>query len=230
MTSWEELWDSKAAEFENLKRVKYGDQENLKLNGFNHGSSSQISEKHFNEYLKSLKIKLNLDMDSYLYEFGCGNAFFISRLAKVSGDCEFGGSDLSYNMIKIAKENYPEKVFERIGAESFSITHGGAFIIANSVFQYFDDLTYTLKVLNNVLLNSPTAFAFLDIPRGQISGQKLLRVGKNKDTNLQHLLYTENFFTNFFENSGYSISIENQNILGYYQSSNRFNVFGRKLL
>lgn len=231
MNSWNDIWEKKASIlfFPGASDIQSSN-EQLRINGFNHNTSAKISSDAFNDYLLRLSSKLELGSDSYVYEFGCGSGFFLKSLALQTKIYDYGGSDKSNNMTNLAIKLNPGHTFKCIGAESFKLDRNGACIIANSVFQYFDDLNYARSVLENVISNKPKSFAFLDIPFGERAGLKKSRSGPHSSTNLQHLIYDSNFFNDFFNTTTYVIEIEKQFIQGYTQSVDRFNVYGKLTL
>lgn len=228
MNSWNELWDKKALQYlVKTPAIPY-EEIHLSINGFNHDVNSNIGYREFHAYLDTLVDELNLTSRDYLYEFGCGSGFFVKSLADISGITRFGGSDLSGNMIRIAKMNLPEKDFSQASAEVFTVKYKSTVIVANGVFQYFRDFSQARDVIVNVISNDPDRFAFLDVPRGTADHMYELRNGNYKSDQLKHLLYTESMFHEIMDDSVYDIVIKEQIIEGYNQSKTRFNVFGRK--
>ena len=228
MNSWNELWDKKALQYLVETPAMPDEEIHLSINGFNHDVNSNISFRKFHAYLDTLVDELKLTSRDYLYEFGCGSGFFVKSLADVSGIARFGGSDLSENMIRIAKTNLPEKDFSQASAEVFKVESKSTVIVANSVFQYFKDFSQARNVIVNVISNDPDRFAFLDVPRSTSDHMYELRNGSYKSNQLKHLLYTESFFHEIMDDSVYDIVIKEQIIEGYNQGKTRFNVFGRK--
>lgn len=230
MRSWQEIWDEKALSIplDVIMKRQIQESEHLQVNGFNHDPESVISRNALDEYVSLVSELIKTSSIEYLYEFGCGTGFFTNELAKKMEIKNFGGSDQSAAMIRIAHSLFPQQTFHVADAASFRFTQENSTVICNSVFQYFPSLQYTESVLQNVLAHSPETFAFLDVVRSPVSGNLVLREGKNDSTLLSHIGFKEEYFINFFAGSGYKISITNQEIEGYKQSNQRFNVFGKK--
>jgi hypothetical protein len=141
---------------------------------------------------------------------------------------EYGGSDASINMIRVAKDANPNQAFEVSEALSFSCDKQGLSIVCNSVFQYFPNLEYAIGVINNVLAHDPISFAFLDIVYRDLNGTLIQRERENDSEKLTHLGFNPEFFLDILGCSGYEVRVLDQKIAGYQQSTQRFNVIGSK--
>ena len=231
MKSWSQVWNEKALSIpiEVIAGRQIQESEHLQVNGFNHDSESVVSRNALDEYVSRISELIKTSSTEYLYEFGCGTGYFTNELAKKMEIRNFGGSDQSAAMIRIANSQFPEQTFQVADAASFRCSQEKAAIICNSVFQYFPSLQYTDSVLENVLDHNPETFAFLDVVRSSVSGNLVIREGKNNSSLLSHISFNEEYFTKFFTGSGYEILITNQEIEGYKQSNQRFNVFGKRV-
>jgi hypothetical protein len=230
MKTWSQVWDEKALAI----RHKAVNQEIphhvdlLRINGFNHDSNSQISPESLEKYISTIAGLISNNSISYLYEFGCGTGFFTQCLASEMKLDSYGGSDASVNMIEVAKAQNPKCEFEVSDAFDFHCEKQGLSIVCNSVFQYFPNLGYARGVIENVLAHNPVTFAFLDIVRSDSNGSLTQREGDNDSQLLTHLGFNQSFFLDQLASSDYEIQIVNQDIPGYYQSNQRFNVIGLK--
>ena len=228
MKSWHDVWDELGSSL--LNSVKTNNLEIdfsdfMSSNGFNHSHDSEIEAKSFDNYLGKVASFLGYE-SRYLYEFGCGSGYFASLLAKKLGTTNFGGSDNSEAMINVARHLYPNNSFSVSDACNFKCLEDQATIVCNSVFQYFPDLKYARKVVRNVLSHHPRSFAFLDLVRSSVNGSLKSRAGRTSSAKLTHLGFSENFFTDMLGSSNHRVSVMNQSIQGYNQSSSRFNVIG----
>ena len=230
MKTWSQVWDEKALSISqkvtNQEIPQQGDL--LRVNGFNHDSNSLINPDSLEKYVSTISRLISNESISYLYEFGCGTGFFTKCLANEMKLDSYGGSDLSINMIQVAKNQNPECEFKVSDALGFHCEKQGLAIVCNSVFQYFPDLEYAIGVIENVLAHKPIAFAFLDIVRSDSNGSLTPREGDNDSQMLTHLGFKQSFFLDQLSKSEYKIQIANQDIRGYNQSSQRFNVIGLK--
>jgi len=224
--SWDELWQEIGEKsLLHLRDYPQNIDHELKINGFSHNDNALISNESLFIYAKSIVENLQIRNNSNLWEFGCGTGLFISTVAKMACAAQYGGSDNSNSMIDLAKLNYPSGIFFTDSALNSKVPFSDSYIFANSVFQYFPNLDYARGVLRNVILNSPRAFALLDIPHGDFSGQLIERRGNSK-FKLFHQKYSPDFFYEYFQNKPYFLEIRSQKIDGYEQSQERFNVFG----
>jgi SAM-dependent methyltransferase len=230
MKTWSQVWNEKALAVPTqiINQENLQDGELLRVNGFNHDSNSLISVESFEEYISKIADLVCRDSTKYLYEFGCGTGFFTKKLADKMKISDYGGSDASINMIRVAKARNPNQVFEVSEALSFSCDKLDVSIVCNSVFQYFPNLEYAIGVINNVLAHNPASFAFLDIVHRDLNGTLIQREGENDSDKLTHLGFNPEFFSDILGSSGYEVRVHDQKIAGYQQSSQRFNVIGFK--
>ena len=228
MMYWQDVFENKAkiflTEISNFSEI--ADSDKILVNGFNHDTSSVISEESFEKYISGIAAMVELDPQDYLYEFGSGNGLLLHKIAKFAGINRYGGSDISESMIALAKLQNPMGDFEVSQAIDFKCAKENSVIFCNSVFQYFPSLEYTLKVLQNICNQKPKTFAFLDVIKATYNASLSSRSGEHTSEHLTHIGFTKDFFKDFFKDSGYDIKTFDQNVDGYLQSEVRFNVLG----
>lgn len=102
--------------------------------------------KRNNYYYKDLIkfLKYNIPKDSSILEIGCGTGYLLNNLNPKKGV----GIDISSEMIRIAKENYPDLTFLQMDAENITLNEKFDFIIISDTLGYIEDIQkifYSMK-------------------------------------------------------------------------------------
>lgn len=222
MTGWPDVWIKKTGPVSSDLR------EVIAVDGFDSGPSA-VDAESWRNYVNWFISTVGLSAKDSVYEVGCGAGAFLTVLAEAG--IAVGGSDISPGLIEAAKERLAGEFHVCEATEAPIGDVDVAF--SNSVFQYFPDLDYASDVLG-LMCASANQVAVLDVPdfgtrerseaaRAEQSGG--LELYRARYEALPHLYYEREWF----ERSGWSVTVVDQDIPGYGNSPFRFNVFLRKI-
>ncbi len=104
--------------------------------------------KRNNYYYKNLInfFNYNTTEKCSILEIGCGTGYLLHSLKPVRGV----GIDLSGEMVRIAKENYPECEFIQMDAENITLKEKFDFIIISDTLYYIEDIQKMFRELKKV--------------------------------------------------------------------------------
>jgi SAM-dependent methyltransferase len=117
---------------------------------------------YYDELIRFLKF--NIPEGSKVLEIGCGTGFVLDSLKPSEGV----GIDISPEMIKASKENYPQYEFHVMDAENISLSGTFDFILISDTIGYFEDVQKSFdeirKLCNDETRIIITYFNFLWLP------------------------------------------------------------------
>lgn len=231
MNKWKEIWTKEERVHNTVLEVL------IKANGFDTGSGSFTVEK-WKEYTSSLFSKIDsriVGRDKFsIFEIGCGAGAFLYQL--YLQDYKVGGLDYSPIQVELAKRFISEEGFCCGEAAALDTTYKFDVVISHSVFQYFPNESYAETVINKMLEKSNGIVAFFDI-NDQEKKEKyhLIRMADmneeeywEKYNGLSHLFYKKQWFREIAKKNGCTITIWDQDFIGYDNSQLRFNVLMEK--
>ena len=136
-------------------------EELIKANGFDTG----VGDYNIKDWdtLTQFLAKIDLNTTSKVFEIGCGSGAFLYSLKQHSG-CTIYGIDYSQPLIKILKI-YIDGEFRVCDAkDQWELEKNGSYYFT-LVFNYFPDMEYVKKVIENSFLNLKTGgmLALLDL-------------------------------------------------------------------
>ena len=99
---------------------------------------------YYNDLIKFLKY--NIPEHSTILEIGCGTGELLAGLEPRRGV----GIDISAEMIKIAKEKFPDLEFFQMDAENITLEEKFEYIIISDTLIYFEDIQKAFKELKKV--------------------------------------------------------------------------------
>ena len=160
MNDWKKIWNNKKVvspecgdnEFDRFCELK-------KANGFDVavGNADLYYSSFYNGWIDFYNTIIELigkDINS-VYEVGCGNGvnlfMFKNRLGE---NATFGGIDYSISMIESAKITIGSNDLVCGGADEVDSTCKYDIVMSESVFQYFESLEYSEKVLRTMIEKS----------------------------------------------------------------------------
>ena len=231
---WIKIWNNRSKIFK--KKIFLSDL--IKLNGFDKSIKdyNKISWKLMvKDFLKRTKFKKNQN----LLEIGCGSGAFLI-ICKNSIKANYYGFDYSRNQIKIAKKTLPNvnlKVFE---ADKFYYRKTKFdVIVAHSVFQYFPNKNYYVKVLKKSFkhLNKTGTLCLMDLNDIKFENKyhetrKKIHLKKNSYnqiySGLEHLFFDKIKLKKLLISIGFSKVIFFPHRIKSYGNSNlRFNLIAK---
>ena len=232
--NWIKIWNARYK----ISKKKNSLSDLIKLNGFDNSikdynkTSWKLMVKDF---LKRTKFKRNQN----LLEIGCGSSAFLITCNKFI-KANYYGFDYSRNQIKIAKKSLPGgnfKVFEannfNYGKTKFDV------VVAHSVFQYFPNKNYCLKVLQKSLkhLNKRGVLCLMDLndikfQRKYHETRKKIYFKKDsynkKYADLKHLFFDNSKLKKLLISIGFSNVVFFPHKVRTYGNSNlRFNLIAK---
>ena len=146
--NWKKVWNSRTIELNSRSQLL---DELIKANGFDTGVGDYSTED-WQILTAFLAKKFSLNNNSKVFEIGCGSGAFLYSLKQHSG-CKISGVDYSQPLIKIAQENIDGDFKVCDAKDNWRLKAKVDYIIAHSVFNYFPDMEYVAKVLENTFLN-----------------------------------------------------------------------------
>lgn len=222
MNKWKEIWNNRKDDyFEDDTLAKL-----IALDGFDSGAG-KINKKDWLDYSYSISQKLGIKNNESIFEFGCGSGALLYPMY-VGFNVKVGGCDFSEILIKNANK-YMKGNFFVSSVIDVNLNKAYDYTISNSVFQYFPSEQYARNVVSKMLKASKKKIAILDVNDKDkediaeaIRGDK-----KNKKFN-DHRYYLKSFWHDIAVKEDCDITIEEQNIKEYGNSSFRYNVFLQK--
>ena len=224
---WKSIWERKGNEVS--EKIELA--ELIAIDGFDTGAGN-FSVNSWLTFVKEIQVRLNIK--GKILEVGCGAGAFLYPL--YNADINIFGIDYSSSLVDICLRIMPSGIFKV--AEANILPFEDLFfdaIVSNSVFQYFESLTYAENVINEMArtLKSTGNIALLDINDASKKQEyELIRRAKLGDDDyyrlygsLTHQFYRKEWFENIANHLNFECVIENQNIIGYDNSRFRYNVF-----
>lgn len=230
-TRWQQIWNQRTFDFNVLKT---GDEKSIfqelkRANGFdvvNGGLSyAALLEQHD-------QIEANLAQFNSLqsiYEIGCGagaNLYLFNRKGKVVGGCDY-----SAPLINVAQQVLRSRDISLLSANQTPKAPKYDAVFSNSVFSYFPDENYALKVLETMHYKCKHAIGLIDVhditKKEAFEQYRMATVEdyKNRYKDLPKLFYAKEFFIEFAKQHHMTIMFKDSNIKGYWNNDFIFNVF-----
>ena len=228
---WLKIWKKKGIKLKDSTIDKV-----IAANGFDHTFGS-FNKKNWFVYIKNIFLKINIENNSKILEFGCGAGAFLNFF--YNKKYNLYGIDYSKELIKKGKKYFPRIEF-KCGEISAINSFNKKFnlIISHSVFHYFDNYQYAKSLMKEMLLNLDSKgyiciFDVTDKDKEQKYKKTVIKqIGNNeykkKYGNNTHLFYTKKFFKNFGKQNNLKTYIYNQNFEFYKNYKFRYNVFFQK--
>ncbi len=213
------------------------------LNGFDAvkgGMSYQTFIKQYQDMIYNLHNKtiqynnICLTKDTLniksVFEIGCGSGATLFMLE--SNGFKTGGIDYSKPLIKTAKKVLKSQDLSNNEAIDMTLSPVYDAVISNSVFGYFTDLEYALKVLEKAYKKAEHVIAILDVHDEEKKEEHLAlqrKVKENYDERYKNLpiqFYSKKFFTDFAKSKNMHIKFTDmKNIEEYWNAPYSYNVY-----
>jgi len=220
--TWDKIW----------KTRKYNSDDSshsglLALNGYD-GSHSIITPKTLSSALKTYSREIDLQRGDNIFEVGCGSGAFLYQWHQEGYDV--GGFDISENLISYAKKAIPKGTWFVDEANKFTVERAWDHVISFSTFFYFPSRLYARDVLYRMIMKSKRSVSIFDIPDLALKHQceeereKTIPDYKTKYSDLSHLYYSKEWWSDNINDLGLRFKIYDQNIKGYENSKWRYNI------
>jgi SAM-dependent methyltransferase len=154
---WQQIWEKRTLQPQHAITLETL----ISLDGFDSGAG-KINLADWQEYTRRISEKLGLKAGDSVFEVGCGAGAFLFALREQLA-LEVGGLDYAAGLIAAAQQAMPDGEFLVQGAQSLATEPAYDFVIANSVFHYFDETT-AAQVLQAMWKKARHGIAILDIP------------------------------------------------------------------
>ena len=227
MNSWHKIWD-------NQNRVNNFLLETLiKADGFETGAGNFTLED-WKLYTKSLLDNLDISKDDSIFDIGCGSGAFLFN--HFINNHKVGGIDYSEALIGIAKTIFKGSDFNVYEASKLDTKNKYDYVVSHSVFQYFDNLDYSKRVLLKMLEKANKKVGIFDInDKSKEKSYHKIRMGSmtqddylKKYQGLDHMFYDKSWFKKIAKENDLKFKIFDQTFKKYSNSQLRFNVIFEK--
>jgi trans-aconitate methyltransferase len=192
--NWKEIWNRRTTASEGLELGAL-----IKLDGFDTGAG-HIEADDWRTYAARIAEKLGIRDGATIYEVGCGAGAFLYALRE-RHFLSVGGLDYSAGLIAVASHVMPDGDFKVLEAKAVKTVPQYDYVIANSVFHYFN-LEYAAEVLDRMIKKASFAVAILEVPdlRTKDASEALRRdilsqeEYEKKYAGLEHTYYARDWF------------------------------------
>jgi ubiquinone/menaquinone biosynthesis C-methylase UbiE len=220
--SWLRIWEHKGRAAAGKAVYETGDL--FAADGFD-GVMAQTNAAAQEHIARMIREQLGIRVGMRVLEVGCGAGAVLSLLRDTCG--RFTGVDYSAPHLQIAQKVLPEARFAAAEASALPFADG-AFEAAFSygVFLYFPDLDYASAVLREMrrVKSHGAPMLILDVPdASKREACEQARRAAGAALSPPHCYYPKSFFEEFAARNGMGVTIQDQAVPGYANSSFRFN-------
>ncbi len=235
-SSWQSLWENRKV---SLSKTPYNLEQRiefaLKADGFDNLTGVGLTQDNLKSYVGQWAEYVEVQKGDYIHEIGCGSGAFLASVSSLL-DVHLEGSDISPELIQLGKSLFAGISFELSSALDLEIDKKINHLVSFSVFFYFPNLDYSLKVIQKMQKSGARTISILDIPdlewqesvessRAEIYG--LENYQENYlEKGLKHLYYDKNWWHQIFGDSWEVSIIENQ-IGEYSRNKHRYDVIAK---
>ncbi len=151
MNQWKRIWESKGDGFQKREDVFEMFCELKRANGFD----VQVDEEYYRNFWlqwKEMEKNIRRLCGSYesVYEAGCGSGVNLYLFRELCGIRELGGCDYSQSLLKVAESILPQTELLCREAAELEAEPKYDVVLSESVFQYFYDADYGMRVLEKM--------------------------------------------------------------------------------
>lgn len=152
MNNWDKIWKKRTAKIENRATVFEMFKELKRADGFDTQDVQGYYEAFFRQWeCMAQRIETGCaGTIGSLYEIGCGSGVNLYLFSTLKHVAVLGGLDYSKNLIRIAQSVMPEADVGCEEALRVPTEPKYDVVLADSVFQYFNDAAYGQKVLERM--------------------------------------------------------------------------------
>jgi len=226
---WQHIWEKRSLQPQHAITLDTL----IALDGFDSGAG-KISLADWQEYTRRISEKLGMQSGHSVFEVGCGAGAFLYALRQ-QHTLTVGGLDYAAGLIDAAQQAMPDGDFKAQPAHTMAIDPQYDFVIANSVFHYFDE-AMAAEVLQAMWNKANVGVAVLDIPHAATKNacERARRDAlteaeyEEKYRGLHHTYFNPDWFTK--QLPGHPHQIFESCVPNYAQSQYRFSVIFHKRL
>ena len=226
---WQHIWEKRSLQPQHAISLDTL----IALDGFDSGAG-KISLPDWQEYTRRISDKLGMQPGHSVFEVGCGAGAFLYALRQ-QHTLTVGGLDYAAGLIDAAQQAMPDGDFKAQSAQTMETGTQYDFVIANSVFHYFDE-AMAAEVFQAMWKKARLGVAVLDIPHAATKEacERARRDAlteaeyEEKYRGLHHTYFTPEWFVNQLPDKPHQIF--ESCVPNYAQSQYRFSVIFSKRL
>jgi SAM-dependent methyltransferase len=221
--NWKEIWNRRTGP----SGGEYALDALIELDGFDTGAG-RIEAADWRTYAARIAGKLGICDNVTVFEVGCGAGALLYALQE-RYSLSVGGIDYATGLIAAAKMAMPDGKFKVQEAKALEIIPQYDYVVANSVFHYFD-LNYAAKVLERMIKKTRNAIAIMEVPdlktksEAEVMRRDMLTHDEyeKKYAGLKHTYYERNWFREQVNLHGLRCELFDGCVPNYAQNSFRF--------
>jgi trans-aconitate methyltransferase len=226
---WQHIWEKRSLQPQHAITLDTL----IALDGFDSGAG-KINLADWQEYTRRISDKLGMQSGHSVFEVGCGAGAFLYALRQ-QHTLTVGGLDYAAGLIDAAKQAMPDGDFQAQSAHTMETGSQYDFVIANSVFHYFDEAMAT-EVFQAMWKKARLGVAILDIPHAATreACERARRDAlteaeyEEKYRGLHHTYFSPEWFVNQLPDKPHQVF--ESCVPNYAQSQYRFSVIFSKRL
>jgi trans-aconitate methyltransferase len=226
---WQHIWEKRSLQPQHAITLDTL----IALDGFDSGAG-KIALPDWQEYTRRISEKLGMQPGNSVFEVGCGAGAFLYALRQ-QHPLTVGGLDYAAGLVEAAQQAMPDGDFKAQSAQTMATAPQYDFVIANSVFHYFDE-AMAAEVFQAMWQKANIGVAVLDIPHAATKEacERARRDAlteaeyEEKYRGLHHTYFSPDWFAN--QLPGKPHQVFESCVPNYAQSQYRFSVIFHKRL
>jgi trans-aconitate methyltransferase len=226
---WQHIWEKRSLQPQHAITLDTL----IALDGFDSGAG-KIALPDWQEYTRRISAKLGMQSGNSVFEVGCGAGAFLYALRQ-QYPLNVGGLDYAAGLVEAAQQAMPDGDFKAQSAQTMATEPQYDFVIANSVFHYFDE-AMAAEVFQAMWQKAKVGVAVLDIPHAATKEacERARRDAlteaeyEEKYRGLHHTYFSPDWFAN--QLPGKPHQVFESCVPNYAQSQYRFSVIFHKRL
>lgn len=233
MEKWKKIWEAKEADDNilNKKDLETVFMELKRVDGNDTLAGGVDYEAFRNQYHTMYRNILGeRDKINSVFEAGCGSGPFLLMFS--TEGISVGGMDYSKTHVEVAKKVLKNTI-ELYCDEAINMATEIKYdcVYSNSMFEYFKDIDYAIKVLDKMCSKSNYSIAVLDVHDKALENdfleyrRKTIENYDEKYKGLDKLFYDRSFFIDYAIKNKMDIKITTPKLNGYWNADFVFDVY-----